>query len=354
MSRRSFDKRLVRIVEEAKILAAENLQDAVTMAGKDKVSLSSVLVKRGFIEENDLLGLIARNIRVPPINLHDCVLDPEVVKAIPQEMALAHHLVPVSRVENFLTVAVSNPFDVVTLDQVRNTTGCDLRLAISLEDTIVKTLNRVYNPGAAELEAVMGEMGETGVEVKANEEIDELDLESITGSEQESPVIRFVNLVIFQAIKERASDIHIEPFEKVVRVRYRGDGVCRETFQPPKALHNSIVSRIKIMSSLDIAERRKPQDGKFRIKVEGRQIDFRVSVLPTVHGEKVVMRILDSSNLTLSLDVLGFEEKALKDFRSAIASDYGMILVTGPTGSGKSTTLYSAVKEILTDELNFV
>ena len=160
--------------------------------------------------------------------------------------------------------------------------------------------------------------------------------------------------MVYQAIKEKVSDIHIEPFEKHVRVRYRQDGVCHEAFKPPKALLNSIVSRIKIMCGLDIAERRKPQDGKFQIKMEGRQVDFRVSILPTVHGEKVVLRILDGGNLALSLDSLGFETAALKDFQEAIASSYGMILVTGPTGSGKSTTLYSAVKEILDDKLNFV
>jgi type IV pilus assembly protein PilB len=201
----------------------------------------------------------------------------------------------------------------------------------------------------------MGEMGDHGIELKKEDaSVEELDLEAIAAGHDESPVVKFVNLVIYQAIKDRVSDIHIEPFEKFVRVRYRADGVCYETYRPPKALHNSIVSRIKIMCAMDIAERRRPQDGKFQIRVEGRQIDFRVSVLPTVHGEKVVLRVLDGGNLALALETLGFEPKALEDFKAAIASDYGMILVTGPTGSGKSTTLYSAVKEILTDEMNFV
>jgi type IV pilus assembly protein PilB len=351
---RSFDKRVARILRSADVLSEEDLSAITETATKENASLSSVLVKRGIIEENDLLGILADRLRVTPITLHDCVLDPEVVKVIPQETANSHHMVPISRIENVLTVAVSNPFDVVTLDQLRNTTGCDLRLVLSLPENIERALNRVYNPGAAELEAVMGEMGDADIEVKKEEEIEELDIEKLAKDDGESPVIRFVNLVIYQAIKERVSDIHIEPFEKIVRVRFRSDGACHEAFKPPKALHNSIVSRIKIMCSLDIAERRKPQDGKFQIRADGRQIDFRVSVLPTIHGEKVVMRILDGGNLALSLDTLGFEEKTLGDIRTALDASHGMILVTGPTGSGKSTTLYSAVKELLNDEYNFV
>ena len=295
--------------------------------------------------------------RVTPINLHDCRLDRETLQLIPKDLAYDHSLVPISKIENVLTIAVSNPFDVVILDQIRNTTGCQLRLVIALEDTIQRTLNGVHKPGAAQLEAVMGEMeGGDSVELKqaAAEDAADLDLASIGGGDDESPVIKFVNLIIYQAVRDKCSDIHIEPFDKIVRVRFRADGLCYEAFKPPKSLLNSIVSRIKIMCGLDIAERRRPQDGKFQIRMEGRGIDFRVSVLPTVHGEKVVMRILDGGNLALALDTLGFEDRALKDFRAALNSSYGMMLVTGPTGSGKSTTLYSAVREILSDESNFV
>jgi len=352
---RAFDKRIVRILGDCDLLTAEDLATAQEVANKDRTPVTSVLVDKGMVEENDLLGVLADRMRVTPISLHDCSLDPDVVKSIARDTSLDNALVAVSRIENVLTVAVSNPFDVVVLDEVRNTTGCELRLVLSLEGTIRKSLDRVFNPGAAQLEAVMGEMGEgKSLEIKEEEDIAELDLEAIAASDDESPVIKFVNLVIYQGIKDRVSDIHIEPFERAVRVRYRADGVCYEAFTPPKSLHNSIVSRIKIMCGLDIAERRRPQDGKFQIKMEGRQVDFRVSVLPTVHGEKVVMRILDGGNLALSLETLGFETKALQDFSDAIRSSYGMILVTGPTGSGKSTTLYSAVKEIMSDESNFV
>jgi len=351
---RSFDKRVVRVLKAAGAVKEEDLDAAVKAAAEEKTAVTTVLVKRDLIEENDLLGTLCERLRVTPINLHDCTLDPEIVRTIPEELATEQHMVPISKIQHTLTVAVSNPFDVVTLDQLRNTTGCELRLVLSLEDTIDRALNRIYNPGAATLETVLGEMDGVEVEVKQEDGPDELDLDAIARSEDESPVIKFVNIAVYQAIKEKVSDIHIEPFEKIVRVRFRQDGICHEAFTPPKSLHNSIVSRIKIMCGLDIAERRVPQDGKFQIRVDGRPVDFRVSVLPTVHGEKVVMRILDGGNLALSLDSLGFEEKALTDFSEAINSSYGMVLVTGPTGSGKSTTLYSAVKELLNDELNFV
>jgi len=352
---RIFDKRLARIVEEAGVVEAEALQGMIDAAAELQQGLSTFLVEKGAVDENDLLGLLAMRLRVPPITLADMELDPDIVKSIPKELSEDNKLVAISRLEDVLTIAVSNPSDVVTLDQVRNTTGCELRLVLSLESAVDKALNRVYNPGAAQLEQVMDEID--GADIEVNEDAGkQVDLEAMVqnADEEESPVIKFVNLVIYQAIKATVSDIHIEPFEKVVRVRFRTDGICHEAFRPPKSLLNSIVSRIKIMCDMDIAERRKPQDGKFQVKVEGRQIDFRVSVLPTVHGEKTVMRILDGGNLALALETLGFEPRALADFTKALNSSYGMLLVTGPTGSGKSTTLYSAVREILNDETNFV
>lgn len=331
------------------------LEGAQKMADSESQSLTSVLVNKGHFEELDLLGLLADKLRVSPVNLHNYIPDPDIVRLIPKETATGNTLLPISRIENVMTVAVSNPFDVVVLDELRNSTGCELRLVLALEESITRILNKVFNPGAEELKAVMGEMGAGGeLELSEESEMEELDLEAIANSDDDSPVIKFVNLVIYQGIKDKCSDIHIEPFERSVRVRYRSDGICFEAFTPPHSLRNSIVSRIKIMCGLDIAERRRPQDGKFQIKMEGRQVDFRVSVLPTVHGEKVVMRILDGGNLAMSLEKMGFEQKALHDFSSSIRASYGMILVTGPTGSGKSTTLYSAVKEIMSDESNFV
>jgi len=355
---RAFDKRVVRILAETQLVSEDDLAAAQEVATKEKSSVTTVLVGKGMLDEFQLLGVLADRLRVSPVNLSACQIEPSIARMIGQDTAIEHNMVPISRIENVLTVAVSNPFDVVVLDQVRNTTGCELRLVLSLEEIINSQLHRIYNPGAAQLEAVMGEMdGSSHMKLSGQDEGDEQEdlavLAAKTG-DGESPVIKFVNLAIYQAIKEGVSDIHIEPFEKMVRVRFRQDGVCHVAHTPPKSLHNSIVSRIKIMCGLDIAERRRPQDGKFQVKMEGRQVDFRVSVLPTVHGEKVVLRILDGSNLALSLGALGFEPEALANFSEAIRASYGMILVTGPTGSGKSTTLYSAVKEIMTEEDNFV
>ena len=321
---RSFDKRVVRILGEAGIVSEEDLAAAQEVATKEKSPVTAVLVKRNLIDELELLGVLGDRLRVSPVNLSTCQVEPNVARMVDQDMATEHHLVPISRIENVLTVAVSNPFDVVVLDQVRNTTGCELRLVLALQETIEQQLHKIYNPGAAQLEAVMGEMdGGSGIEVKGAAELQEEEDLAVLAAETregESPVIKFVNLAIYQAIKEGVSDIHIEPFEKMVRVRFRQDGVCHIAHTPPKSLHNSIVSRIKILCGLDIAERRRPQDGKFQVKMEGRQVDFRVSVLPTVHGEKVVLRILDGSNLALSLDSLGFETSALSDFSDAIRS----------------------------------
>ncbi len=218
---------------------------------------------------------------------------------------------------------------------------------------IADAIERVYRQSEKLVQDLIENMDDSEIEVKGDQDEDDA-----AGGEhkdaEKSPVIKLVRLLITQAIRDRVSDIHIEPYEREVKVRYRVDGVLREVMTPPRKMHNAVISRIKIMSGLDIAERRVPQDGKFKMKPEGRQVDFRVSILPTVHGEKAVLRILDSSNLSLSLDTLGFEEKALKDVRKAISTPYGMFLVTGPTGSGKSTTLYSSINEVLCPEDNIV
>jgi len=353
---KSLDRRLLRVAIEAELITEEQVDGILKTAARDKKPVSSLLIETAGIDETDFLGLVADRLRATPINLADCQIDSEVARVVPKELSYEHHLIPIAKIDHVMTLAVCNPFDVVTLDQLRNTTGCTVRLVFAFEGMIEEALNKVYKPGAAQLEAVMDEL-EVGdsVELKESDVDDsELDIEALGKGGDDSPVIKFVNLIVYQAVKQGASDIHIEPFDRIVRVRFRQDGVCAEVYQPPKSLLNSIVSRIKIICDMDIAERRRPQDGKFQMRVEGRQIDFRVSILPTVHGEKVVMRILDQGNLALSLESLGFEKKALKDFKEGIESSYGMILVTGPTGSGKSTTLYSAVKEILSDESNFV
>ncbi|MFQ5653628.1 MAG: GspE/PulE family protein, partial [Planctomycetota bacterium] len=218
----------------------------------------------------------------------------------------------------------------------------------------LQKISEIYDRGGKRMQELLDDIGDPELELQESRADREDSLEDLVVEGKEAPAVKLVNHIVYQGIRDKASDIHIEPMERNVRIRYRLDGVLKEAMKPPIRMHNSLVSRIKVMCGLDIAERRIPQDGKFQLRVEGRQIDFRVSTLPTIHGEKVVMRILDSSNLALSLEGLGFEEKALQDIRNAISLPYGMMLVTGPTGSGKSTTLYSSIREVMSVQENIV
>jgi type IV pilus assembly protein PilB len=349
----SFNRRIVRILEEGGLVEMAVLTEASQVAAQGEKSVTDYLLEKKLFEENELLGILAARLGVPPVDL-DKVVPPEDIKEVmPADLARETGCLPLGKMGNLLTVAVSNPFDVVRHDDLRLATGCELRLALALEPQIQRALQAMYTSKDADMSRVLDEI-DPDMEVKENDAEEVVDVATASSQSADAPVIKLVNLLIYQAIKQRASDIHIEPYEKRIQVRYRVDGDLVPAMEPPKKLQNSIASRLKIMADLDIAEKRRPQDGKFQVKAEGRQIDFRVSTLPCLHGEKVVLRILDASNLSLALDGLGFEEKALADFRHAIAQPYGMILVTGPTGSGKTTTLYSAVKEIMTPDQNFV
>lgn len=350
-----FDKRLGSILVGNNLLTEEKVAEAMEQVQKGNSSLSTVVLDQGMVDERDFIGAVSHETHLPPIDVNKVQTSDEALDCLPQDMAVYYGVLPVAKIGNVLTVAVANPFDILKLDDVQIITGCDVRPVVSTELSIRKAVERSYNRGEQEINELFDQMGDSDVEFQqAVEEEDDFDLGELTDSSESSPVVKLVNLLVYQAIRDGASDIHIEPFERHLRVRYRQDGSLHEAITPPKAMQNAIVSRIKIMADLDIAEKRRPQDGKFQMRVDGRQVDFRVSILPTVHGEKVVLRILDSSNLVLKLDLLGFEEKALEDFRVAIHAPYGMILVTGPTGSGKSTTLYSALKEVMNIEDNVV
>jgi type IV pilus assembly protein PilB len=352
----SFNRGLAKILRDSKSVPEDALAKAVEAAEKDNGPLSTSVVKQGLMSERDLLGLIAEAAKYPPIDLEGYVPEKKVLETLSQDLAKQNGVFPVSRIGNVLTLAVSNPYDIVKLDDIKIITGCDLRLVLALEEPLKRAIDRAYNQDKQAMEQMMSSLqDEQDIELKEGEEEEEKVDESQLASDADSPVVKYVNMMIASAIREKASDIHIEPLEKRTRVRFRNGGVMREIPPSlPKKMHGAVISRIKIMADLDIAERRKPQDGKFQMKAEGRQVDFRVSILPLVHGEKVCMRLLDSGNLTLDLAKLGLHPKALTDFREAISAPYGMVLVTGPTGSGKSTTLYSAVKELLCDEDNFV
>jgi type IV pilus assembly protein PilB len=348
----SFNRRIVRILEESGLVEMPVLTEASQVAAKGEKSVTDFLLEKNLFGEHDLLGILADRLGFAPVDLDRLDIDRDLVEVVSAEVAAETGCVPISKIGSVLTVAVANPFDVVKHDDLRLATGCELRFALALEGQIKRTAAELYGK-SSDLADILNDV-DPDMQVKEGAEEQVIDIAAASSDSDDAPVIKLVNLLIYQAIKAKASDIHVEPFERRVRVRYRVDGDLVDAMEPPKRLQNSITSRLKIMADLDIAEKRRPQDGKFQVKAEGRQIDFRVSVLPTVHGEKVVLRILDGSNLALSLDRLGFEPKALEDFKEAIGAPYGMILVTGPTGSGKTTTLYSAVKEIMTPEQNFV
>ncbi len=353
----TFDRRVRRLLVKRDLATADEIDDVVEETneeiGEDGVSLSGALIDSGLVEPEDLISKIALEMDVPPVNLDRVQPNEEALEAINQELAEYYDIVPISKIGNLLTIAVANPFDLQKLDDIRLATECDLRTMVSTERAIEEAIERIYSED--EDDEMMEELLEEGeeLEFEEEEEEEEVDLSEISGEgAADSKVVQLVNSIIKKALDKGVSDIHIEPEEDHIRVRYRKDGVLSTELTPPKNMHAAMVSRIKIMSQMDIAERRAPQDGKFQMKYEGRKIDFRVSVLPTVNGEKVVMRILDPSGLALALDDLGFEPQALEHFRKSINEPWGMILVTGPTGSGKSTTLYSALQELQTPEEN--
>ena len=353
---RKFDNRVRTILLDRGLISQEALDSAELLAVEERKSLCQLLVERGTVKERDLIGAVAAEIGLPPIDVERVEIDREVLDVLPQDLASYYGVLPIAKLGNVLTVAVSNPFDLLKLDQMQIVTKCQVRPVVSSEMAIRQMISRTYSPEEEEMNTLFEGISSDSVEElgDAASEGEDFNVADLASGSTGSPVVKLVNLLIFQAIRNRVSDIHIEPFRHKLRVRYRQDGLLQETICPPKRMQNAIVSRIKIMSDLDIAERHKPQDGKFRLRVDGRQIDFRVSILPVVHGEKVVLRVLDAASISVSLENLGFEREGYEHFKSAISNPWGMILVTGPTGSGKSTSLYSGVREILSVQTNIV
>jgi type IV pilus assembly protein PilB len=347
-----FDKRLKNILVKRGALSTKIAEDALALAEKDTKTLTQILVEQKLLSERDVIAAVAVEMKMPPIDVSHVDVEDQVLESLPQDLARYYGVLPIARIGDTLTVAVSNPFDILKLDDIRIVTGCNLRPVVSTDLSIQTAIAKVYDRSAQKIDEVIASLAEP--EVELSKEPDSVD-ENQMSLDEKSPVVKHVNLMIMQAVKDRVSDVHIEPLDRRIRVRFRKDGVLHEwTPAPHKKYQGAIVSRIKIMASLDIAEKRVPQDGKFAMNIEGRKIDFRISILPTLHGEKVVMRILDSSNLSLSLETLGLEPGALKGLKKALSAPYGMVIVTGPTGSGKTTTLYSALREVLTIEDNVV
>ncbi|MCM8800539.1 MAG: GspE/PulE family protein [Candidatus Omnitrophica bacterium] len=285
---------------------------------------------------------------IPMIDLSNYIIDPEALKSIPEELAREYKVIPLFRVRDTLTVAIADPSDVIAIDKVRAVTGCDIQTLMASEDEIKMAIDHNYNVGAS-LEQIIKNL--KGMDFNIEKISDANRVQKIV---EEPPIIKLVNLIIYQALKDRASDIHIEPTQKKVNVRLRIDGVLHDVFSLPLEIHMPMVCRIKVISRLDIVESRRPQDGHFYMRVGQRDVDFRVSTLPLAFGEKVVIRILDRSTAFLTLDKLGFSEEALKKFESMIKKPYGIILVTGPTGSGKTSTLYAALSRLNSRDKNIV
>jgi len=338
--------RLGELLVRENLISLQQLQKAQEEQRKTGGRIGSLLVKQGAIAESDLTGFLSKQYGVPAISLKDFDIDEEVLKLIPKGTAEKHQVIPVNRAGSSLIVAMSDPSNIFAIDDVKFLTGYNVEVVVASEQAIKEAIERYYAEKGPDLDEVMQGFDDSEVSIVESDS-DDMNVVDLEKSAEEAPVVKLVNLILLDAIKKGASDIHVEPYEKDFRVRFRIDGVLYEVMKPPMKLRNAIISRLKIMSELDISERRLPQDGRIKLKLgKGKEMDFRVSICPTLFGEKVVMRLLDKSNLQLDMTKLGFEEGQLKDFMEAIDRPYGMVLVTGPTGSGKTTTLYSALSKL--------
>ncbi len=313
--------------------------------------LICVLMEDGILEEDSLMEVFGRSAGVPPVDLNEVQPDSTALDAIDKATCKEHLILPLSKNGDVLTVAVADPFNVILFDDLKRMTGCQVRAMFAHRVMLERALDLAYDQGAAQVEEMMSEVSSAEMLQAPEEEAEGTDLETSVDSE-DAPAVKLVNMIVLKALREKASDIHIEPAEKNIIVRLRVDGTLRQIMTPPKSLLPAVSSRLKILASLDIAERNRPQDGKFRIRYEGRSIDFRLSILPVVGGEKSVIRVLDAGSAAMSLEAMGHEKRSYDDIQQAIHSPYGMMLVTGPTGSGKSTTLYSCVQTVATPDVN--
>jgi type IV pilus assembly protein PilB len=352
--------RLGEILLKESLITQEQLQKALEFQRANGGKLGSCLTKMGFITDDDITGVLSRQYGVPSINLKFYEIDPNVIKLIPQDTALRYQVIPLSRVGSVLTIAMTDPTNVFAMDDIKFMTGFNVEPVVASESAIGEAITRFYGGSDAdneELSKMMKDLVEDEeLELAADEA--EMDAASLEKAAEEAPIIKLVNLILTDSVKRGASDIHLEPYETEMRVRFRVDGMLQTVMSPPLRLKDAMTSRIKIMAKLDIAEKRLPQDGRIMIKYRAdgkkKELDFRVSSVPTLYGEKIVMRLLDKENLRLDMTKLGFEPESLKKFERQILKPYGMVLVTGPTGSGKTNTLYSSVSRLNTVDTNIM
>lgn len=348
---------IIEILIQSKRLSLEQLEKALDLQRGKHIPLRKVLVEQGIISEEDLLSLLSEQLYIPTLHLAKYKFDPEVTKLIPERIAKQYSVIPLSRMGNTLTVAISDPLNIFALDDLKTLTGLSIDTVLSPEDEILRAIDTQYHPDIKNIQDIVGEAASDVRLDKESTELlktDEIELTSAIRESAEPPIVKLVDLMLTQALKNRASDIHIEPEQDCLRIRYRIDGSLHDAFRIPKINQNAILARVKIISTLDITESRMPQDGRFKVRFEGKEVDFRVSGLPTTFGQKFVLRLLDKANLSIGLDKLGFSEQPLSIFKEAVAKPFGMILVTGPTGSGKSTTLYSVLNQLNSPERNII
>jgi len=358
MRSKSFAERIADVLIEDGLLLPNQLEEAVGLQQKEGGRLLKILTDKQFVTDQDMAFSMGRCLNTPPINLAKLRVPEEIMSLVPKEMAKTNKLVPIARLNGKLFVAMADPSNVLALDDVKRRVQLDVVPMIATERAVADALAGVHHGGAS-MSQTFRQVAEdvaaaADVEIQSTKR-DEIDIDQLAAqATDDAPVIKIVNLILVQAIKEKASDIHIEPFQRSLKLRYRIDGELSAAESPPKALQLAITSRIKILAGLNIAERRVPQDGRFRIKVMGKEVDLRISILPTAHGEKIVIRILDKTALTGSIDQMGMDDATLQKFKKAIDAPHGMILVTGPTGSGKTTTLYSVLQELNSPMYNIV
>ncbi len=358
---KSFGERIADALVEDGLLTAKQVEELLEQQKKEGTRLLKVVVEKSYVTEQDLIVSMGRVLNTPPVNLARIGIMPDVAELLPRELSHNFKVVPVSRLENKLFLAMADPLNILALDDVKRITKLEVIPMIASERSIMDKLNNLDAAKSGSMEDIINDAQRQAddeaeadhLEV-AKESNEDVNLDQLAASSEEAPVIKLANLILVQAIKDRASDVHIEPFEKMVRLRYRIDGSLIDVTPPPKQMQLALASRLKIMSSLDIAERRLPQDGRMRVKVGGKDYDLRVSFLPTVHGEKCVLRVLDKTNLSASIDKLGLDTDTFQQFKAAVDAPHGLILVTGPTGSGKTTTLYSALNELNSPTYNIV
>src|SRR6185503_4848959 len=359
---KTFGERIADALVEDGLLFRQQVEELMEQQKREGTRLLKIIIDKAFVTEQDMAVCMGRVLNTPPVNLVRLSIAQDIADLLPRDICLTHKVLPVSRLESRLFRAMADPLNVLAIDDVRRITKMDVAPMIASEKSIVEKIHNVESGKAGTMEDIIQDAAnraeaaqedENSVET-VKEIVEEVNLDQLTASVEEAPVIKLANLILVQAIKDRASDIHVEPFEKMVRLRYRIDGALVDRTPPPKNLAVALASRLKIMSSLDIAERRLPQDGRMRVKVANKDYDLRVSFLPTVHGEKCVLRVLDKSNLSASMEKIGMDQDTYRRFRSAVDAPHGLLLVTGPTGSGKTTTLYSALNELNNPEYNIV